>query len=186
VSYTLANQAVQSQIETAIKNALTTAFSYVYTSFGAIITPEEVEAVVRSITGVYNARVTSLYRLSGSSARNTLVGAANEIFTFAEDSISVTLASSDATLSNITTSVGTLSPAFTAAISNYNIVGASAGSASIGLTRTNANSVIYVNGTLVSGSTYAATLASGANTLTVSVLAQDNYTSKTYTITAIV
>jgi hypothetical protein len=186
VSYTLASQAVQAQVETAIKNALTTAFSYNYASFGTIITPEEVESVVRSITGVYNARVTALYRLSGSSARNTLVGAANEIFTFAEESLSVTLASSNATVSNITTSVGTLTPAFTAAISNYNIVGASAGSASIGLTRTNANSVIYVNGTLVSGSTYAATLASGTNTLTVSVLAQDNYTSKTYTITAIV
>jgi hypothetical protein len=186
ISYTLEGAAVESQVKAAITSALASAFSYNFSSFGAIITPEEVESIVRSINGVYNARVTALYRLSGTAARTTLVGAANEIFTFAENSISVTLASSNATLSNITTNVGTLSPAFTAAISNYNIVGASAGSASIGLTRTNANSVIYVNGTLVSGSTYAATLVSGANTFTVSVLAQDNYTSKTYTITAIV
>ena len=186
ISYTLEGAAVEAQVKTAITSALTSAFSYNFSAFGAIITPEEVESIVRSINGVYNARVTALYRLSGTTARSTLVGAANEIFTFAEDSISVTLASSDATLSNITTNVGTLSPAFTAAISHYNIVGASAGSASIGLTKTNANSVVYVNGTLVSGSTYAATLVSGANTFTVSVLAQDNYTSKTYTITAIV
>lgn len=186
VTYTLAGSAVASQVQTSIVSALTTAFSYNYSSFGAIITPEEVESVVRSINGVYNARVTALYRLSGSSARNTLVGAPNEIFTFAEDSVSVTLASSDATLSNITTSVGTLSPAFTAAISQYNITGASAGSANIGLTKTNANATIYVNGVLLSGSTYAATLVSGTNTFTVTVLAQDNYTSKTYTITAVV
>lgn len=186
VTYTLAGAAVASQVQTAIVSALTTAFSYNYASFGAIITPEEVESVVRSINGVYNARVTALYRLSGSSARNTLVGAANEIFTFAEDSVSVTLASSDATLSNITTSVGTLSPAFTASISQYNITGASAGSANIGLTKTNANATVYVNGALLSGSTYAATLSSGTNTFTVTVLAQDNYTSKTYTITAVV
>jgi len=186
VSYTLAGAAVQAQVETSIKAALASAFSYSFASFGTIITPEEVESVVRSINGVYNARVTALYRLSGTTARATLVGAANEIFTFAEDSVSVTMASSDATLSNITTSVGTLSPAFTAGISHYNITGASTGSANIGLTKTNSNSVVYVNGTLVSGSTYAATLVSGANTFTVSVLAQDNYTSKTYTITAIV
>jgi hypothetical protein len=115
-----------------------------------------------------------------------LVGAANEIFTFTEDSISLSLASSNADLSAITTTNGTLSPAFTSSIINYNITGATAGSATIGLTRVNANSVIHVNGTLVSGSTYAATFASGTNTLTVTVLAQDNYTSKTYTITAVV
>lgn len=186
ISYTLEGAAVESKVKTAITTALASAFSYNFSSFGAIITPEEVESIVRSVNGVYNARVTSLYRLSGSSARNTLVGAANEIFTFAEDGLSVTLASSNATLSAITTNVGTLAPAFTASISHYNITGASAGSATIGLTKTNANSVVYVNGTLVTGSTYAATLISGANTFTVSVLAQDNYTSKTYTITAIV
>lgn len=186
VTYTLAAAAVQSQVETAIKAAISASYSYSFSSFGTIITPEEIEAVVRSVSGVYNARVTALYRLTGSSARNTLVGAPDEIFSFAEDSISVTLSSSNANLSNITTSVGTLSPVFNAGIINYNINGASAGSANIGLTKANSNATVYVNGALVSGGTYAATLTSGTNTFTVNVLAQDNYTSKTYTITAVV
>jgi hypothetical protein len=189
LTYTLAGAAVQSQVETAIKTALTTAFSYNFASFGTIITPEEVESVIRSINGVYNARVTALYRLSDTTdphPRNTLVGAANEIFTFAEDSLSVNLASSNASLSNLTTNVGTLAPAFTSGIINYNITGASAGSATIGITKSNASAVVYVNGSIVSGSSYAATFASGTNTLTITVLAQDNYTSKTYTVTAVV
>lgn len=189
VIYTIESQAVESEIQQAILTALTTAYSYNYTDFESIITPEEVESIIRSINGVYNARVTSLYRLSDTTdphPRNTLVGAANEIFTFEEGSLSVTMASSNASLSNITTSVGTLSPAFATAITNYNIVGASAGSANIGLTKANANARVSVNGVALSGSTYAATLASGTNVFTVTVLAEDNYTSKTYTITAIV
>lgn len=189
ITYTLENQAVEAQVKAEVLNALSIAYSYNFTTFGAIITPEEIESIVRSINGVYNARVTSLYRLSDTTAphpRNTLVGAPNEIFTFTEDSISLQLASSDATLSAITTSNGTLTPAFTSAITHYNITGATAGSATIGLTKTNSNSTVHVNGVLVSGSSYAATLVSGTNTLTVSVLAQDNYTSKTYTITAVV
>jgi hypothetical protein len=186
VLYTLDSQAVESEVQQAILTALTTAYSYNYTDFGAIITPEEVESIIRSINGVYNARVINLYRLTDTAARNTLVGAANEIFTFEESSLSVTLASSNANLSAITTNNGTLSPAFTTSIVNYNITGATAGSATIGLTKSNANSVVRVNGSLVSGSTYSATFASGTNTLTVTVLAEDNYTSKTYTITAIV
>jgi hypothetical protein len=187
LTYTLAGAAVQSQVENEIKTALTTAFSYSFSSFGTIITPEEVESVIRSVTGVYNAKVDLLYRLSDVvSSRSTLVGAANEIFTFAEGSIAVNLASSNASLSNITTSVGTLSPTFTTNITNYNIISATAGSANIGLTKANSSAVVYVNGTLVSGSSYTATLVSGVNTLTVRVLAQDNYTSKTYTITVVV
>jgi len=186
IIYTLEAQAVAEQVQAVILNSIAVAYSYNYTEFGAVITPEEIESLVRSVSGVYNARVIELYRLSGSAARNTLVGAANEIFTFDEGSISLNLASSVATLSNITTSVGTLSPAFTSSIANYNIVGASAGSANIGLTKTNANAKVSVNGVALSGSTYAATLSSGSNVFTVTVLAEDNYTSKTYTITAIV
>jgi hypothetical protein len=186
ITYTLTSQATQAQVQPAILGALTTAYSYYYADFKSVITPEEVESVVRSINGVYNAKVTALYRLSDSSARNTLVGNSNEIFTFTEDSIGLTLASSNAGLSAITTNNGTLTPTFNSAISNYNITGATSGSATIGITKANSNSVVHVNGVLVSGSSYAATFASGTNTLAITVLAQDSYTSKTYTVTAVV
>jgi hypothetical protein len=186
VTYTLTPQASDAQVKPDILSAITTAYSYYYSDFKLVITPEEIESLIRSINGVYNAKVTALYRLSDSSARNTLVGASNEIFTFAEANIGLTLASSDAGLTAITTNNGTLTPTFNSAISNYNITGATAGSATIGITKANANSVVHVNGVLVSGSSYAATFASGTNTLAITVLAQDSYTSKTYTVTAVV
>ena len=187
ITYTLKPQAADTQVRAAILAGLTTAYSYYYSSFGAVITPEEVESIVRSIGGVYNAKVDSLYRLSDTPSRLPLVGAANEIFVFEEGSISLSLGSNNSALTGISPSVGTLSPAFTSAILAYNITGLVSGNTSVTLTFTKSDSAstIYVNGVALAGTTSVQALASGTNVFVVRVLAEDGYTSTTYTITAV-
>ena len=93
-------------------------------------------------------------------------------------------ASSDATLSGLALSSGTLSPAFDAATASYSTSVANA-TTSLTVTPTvnQANATVKVNTTAVtSGSASGAiTLATGSNTITVLVTAQDG-TTKTYTI----
>ncbi|RYE11632.1 MAG: cadherin-like beta sandwich domain-containing protein, partial [Sphingobacteriales bacterium] len=93
-------------------------------------------------------------------------------------------ASADASLTALTLSTGTLSPAFASGITNYT---ATVGNAvtSITLIPTAANATVKVNGTSVaSGSGYvSAGLVVGNNTITIVTTAQDGTTTKTYTLT---
>ncbi|RAV11716.1 cadherin-like beta sandwich domain-containing protein, partial [Paenibacillus contaminans] len=100
--------------------------------------------------------------------------------------ITVTRAkSSNADLSALTLSDGTLDPVFAAGTESYT---ASVGNAitSIDVTPTVADSTATVkvnNDTITSGNAKNVTLNVGANTVTVVVMAQDGTTTKTYTIT---
>ncbi|RAV17912.1 cadherin-like beta sandwich domain-containing protein, partial [Paenibacillus contaminans] len=100
--------------------------------------------------------------------------------------ITVTRAkSSNADLSALTLSDGTLDPVFAAGTESYT---ASVGNAitSIDVTPTVADSTATVkvnNDTITSGNAKNVTLNVGANTITVVVTAQDGTTTKTYTIT---
>ncbi|WP_169306626.1 cadherin-like beta sandwich domain-containing protein [Cohnella pontilimi] len=94
-------------------------------------------------------------------------------------------ASSNANLSNLTISVGTLSPAFASGTTSYTASVANSVS-SIAITPTVADSTasVKVNGNAAtSGSAVTVPLAVGANTITVLVTAQDGTTQKTYTVT---
>ncbi|WP_165758846.1 cadherin-like beta sandwich domain-containing protein [Niastella yeongjuensis] len=101
------------------------------------------------------------------------------------DDFSLTAASTDASLTGLVISSGTLSPAFSAATTSYT---ASVGNAVNSLTvtpTTNAIATITVNGISVTSgnSSSAIPLNEGVNTITTIVTAQDGVTTKTYTIT---
>ena len=94
--------------------------------------------------------------------------------------------SSNADLSSLTVSQGTLTPAFAAGTTSYtDSVANSVTSMTVTPTLADATATITVNGTAVaSGSaSQAINLNVGSNTITVVVTAQDGSTTKTYTIT---
>ncbi len=104
-----------------------------------------------------------------------------------------TLASSDATLSSLTLSSGTLSPVFAAATETYTAtVGSAITSITVTPTVNQANATVQVR---VNGGAYASVttgsessslpLNVGTNTIEVRVTAQDGTTTKTYSVTII-
>jgi LPXTG-motif cell wall-anchored protein len=93
------------------------------------------------------------------------------------DEYQASIPSTDATLSNLSVSPGTLSPAFASATTEYNVEVPNAVN-SITLTATKADA----NAT-VSGDVGAKSLSVGPNTFTITVTAEDGNTEKTYTIT---
>ncbi|MDI1315851.1 cadherin-like beta sandwich domain-containing protein, partial [Flavobacterium sp.] len=103
------------------------------------------------------------------------------------ETITATLSNStDATLSALTTTAGTISPTFASATTSYTASVANA-TTSITVTPTvnQSNATVKVNGTTVaSGSASGAiALSVGSNTITTVVTAQDGTTTKTYTLT---
>ncbi len=97
--------------------------------------------------------------------------------------ITVTRApSSNATLSNIALSSGTLSPAFVSTTTTYGASVNDIGSVMFTPTTADAGATLTVNGTAAtSGTGVPITLVKGANTITTVVTAQDGTTKKTYT-----
>ena len=94
--------------------------------------------------------------------------------------------SSVSTLSGLTLSSGTLSPAFASGTTSYAAsVGNSTSSLTLTPTTTDSTATVKVNGTTVSSgsASNALPLIVGENTLTVLVAAQDGTTTSTYTLT---
>ncbi len=93
--------------------------------------------------------------------------------------------SADASLSNLATSSGTLTPAFAAGTVNYTatVTNATTG-VTVTPTSTDANAAITVNGTPVLSGTASANIAlsAGANNITSAVTSQDGSTTDTYSI----
>jgi hypothetical protein len=110
-------------------------------------------------------------------------GKTNAIRTF---TVTVTaVPSSDATLSNLTISAGTLIPVFISGTISYD-ASVTNGTASVTVTPTSnhAGATITVNGAPVASgaASGAIALSVGSNTITVLVTAEDSVTTKTYTI----
>ncbi|RYF48388.1 MAG: cadherin-like beta sandwich domain-containing protein, partial [Cytophagaceae bacterium] len=100
----------------------------------------------------------------------------------------VNVVSTDATLSGLSISSGTLSPAFISGTTNYSAsVSNTTTSLTVTPTASDANATITVNGTPVSSGSIsgAIALAAGSNTITTVVTAQDGTTTKTYLLTII-
>jgi len=94
--------------------------------------------------------------------------------------------STNANLSTLGQSAGGLSPSFSAGATSYTMnVSNATGSMTLKPVSSDAHATIKVNGTTVASGTITApiTLAVGANTITTVVTAQDETTTKTYTIT---
>ncbi|MBJ7427349.1 MAG: cadherin-like beta sandwich domain-containing protein, partial [Bacteroidia bacterium] len=125
----------------------------------------------------------------GSNTIDVLVTAHNGLTTQAY-TITVTRISTDATLSALTISSGTLSPTFASGTTSYT-TNSGSGSVTITPTRNQANATIQVR---VNGGSYSSvtsgsasgslSLNMGSNTINVLVTAQDGSTTQTYTITA--
>jgi hypothetical protein len=117
----------------------------------------------------------------------TVVVTAQDTITTKTYTITVTRASSsDATLSNLTISSGTLTPAFTSGNITYtDSVDNAVSSITVTPTVNESHATIKVNTvTVASGAASGAiSLSVGANTVTVVVTAQDTTTTKTYTVT---
>jgi sugar lactone lactonase YvrE len=98
--------------------------------------------------------------------------------------IAVTRLPEVATLSKLTTSSGTLTPAFAAATTSYTDVAHSVSSIAFRATTTDALATETINGTAVPEGTVSpyTPLNVGVNTITIVVTAQDGVTKDTYTI----
>ncbi len=99
-----------------------------------------------------------------------------------------TVVSTDATLSNLSTSAGALTPTFSSSTTGYTAPNVSNATTSITVTPTvnQGNATITVNGSVAtSGSASTVNLSVGSNSIPVVITAQDGSTKKTYTITVI-
>ena len=184
VEYSKQPQVTDAQIISSIKQYISTYYSYTATPFAQVIHPEEIEFVLRYAPGIQNVWVTELRRSTESSGLlSTLVGSASEIFVFNPDNVSVTARSTDATLSSLTTSVGTLSPSFAAGTLNYLVDIGSSTSTTLSAVATSASlgAKVTVNGSANSASIPNSTVGSTVN-VPIIVTAPDGRTLQTYTV----
>ncbi len=178
---------------------LTPAFTATTTSYTAsvanavtllTVTPKSAD-VLATIT--VNGTAVSSGTASGSIPLNvgpnvitTIVTAQNGIATKTYTITVTRAASTNADLSNLSVSSGTISPAFASGTTGYTAsVINTVTSLTVTPTTSDATATITVNGTAVtSGSASGAiSLNTGPNTITTVVTAQDGVTTKTYTVT---
>ena len=185
VFYTKQTQYTESAIETAITKAILDRFSYNNASFNQIIHPEEIEALIRQVPGILNAKVTGLYRSSESASRGILIGEPDEIFVFLDADLSLAAYSSDSSLSAFTSSAGTLSPSFNSGFYSYSLVVPN-GTTTINLTATTTSEqAVLKEGTTIrtSGTPFAVSTPVGATAVELLVIAGDGITLSQYEIT---
>jgi hypothetical protein len=185
--YSKFDQYSEGLLDTVILKALLDEFAYVNIGFGAIIHPEEIEAVIRQIPGIINARVTAVYKAGSTSGRNILIAQPNELFVALSDDIVVTAFSTNATLQSMTFSVGTLSPGFNGNQSAYTL-SVPNGTVSTVLTATtsSAGSIMRINDTVTaSGATRTVNTSVGTTPVSIFITAAEGLTTKTYSIDVI-
>lgn len=183
VQYTKLAQYSYDQVETNIKAALVNAYSYTNSTFGQIIYPEDVEALLRQVNGIASVQVKDLFRVSEPAGRNLLVASPNEIFVFNEADMEIMAAEA---LLNITASSGDLAPAFNASIGNYSVaLPDGTTSVTVAPTAVTSTSTIRVNGDVVVSGADSLPIATpiGVTNANIVVTAQDGVTVKTYVVT---
>jgi len=181
VVFTKNDQFTAQQTEDEIKQTIINLFSYPYLEFGQVITPSQVSTVVNNLRSVKTATVTALYKLGTPEVLAALVGGPSEIFVFQEAETIITESSNNADLSALTSSEGTLVPAFSATQYSYNITGVTG---NITLTPTGVGKTTRVNGEITSSGTASSsiTIPVGITEVLITVTAADGFTSKVYTI----
>jgi hypothetical protein len=184
VEYSKQPEVTDSQIQASIKDYIATYYGYSTNTFEQIIHPQEIEFILRYVPGIVNVWVTEFRREAApDGALGTLVGLSNEIFVFNSDNIISTVRSTDATLSALTSSVGTLSPAFATGTLNYLVDIGSATSTTIAGTATSSalGASVTVDGDADSSSITNSTAGTTVN-VPVIVTAADGRTLQTYTV----
>jgi hypothetical protein len=166
------------QTEAEIREQFLLQYSYLGTDFGQVIIPEVIERDINTLASVRVAKVTALYT-GETSQRTALVGEPGQIFVFANANLNVTQPSSNASLTALASSSGTLNPTFVSDFYVYNIAVANAVD-EITLTPTPATgATVTVNGT---SAATAVSLDVGTNAISVIVTASDGITVKVYTV----
>lgn len=191
LEYTKLPNYAASQVETQIQNEILRVYSYNNINFGDVIRPEEIEYQILQLQPVTSVKVTALHRTSDTPGRNTLIAEPGEIFVFGDldplvESIVVTPFSTDASLTSLVASVGTLSPIFNTNTLSYTLtVPNGTTSTNITATPTNAGATVYINGDLTGGSGKTISTAVGVTAVNVNVFAASISDTKTYTIAII-
>jgi hypothetical protein len=189
IQYSRISSYAQGDVEAAIKAKLLSDYSYENLDFQTTITAQTIENSLRSIEGVSNVYVHDLARVA-NGGRNTLAGAADEIFVFSTSSTYLTLAPAD-TGSNLSAlqlasgSTLTLTPAFNPSVFTYT---AGTSNASVDVTPTGANSgqnISVNNLNTGSGATRTVSLSTGNNLIPITVTAADGVSTSTYIVTVV-
>lgn len=183
--YSKLDQYSETTLETAITKALLDEFKYSNVDFGAIVHPEEIEATIRAIPGIINARVTAFFRTGGTSERAILIAEPNELFVALSDDLTVTAFSTNSNLQTLTSNVGTLAPTFGPTFYNYSLPVPN-GTTSISITPTlqASTAVMKVNGVVkTSGSSTSINTPVGTTTVTIAITAADGLSFSDYVIT---
>jgi len=182
------NNATLSPAFSATTSAYTASVPYNTTSISVIAGAADPYATIKlNGTVVSSGAATTLPLVVGSNKMTVVVIAADGV-TRQAYSINVTRSgpSTNDNLSALAVTPGTFAPSFAAGTLNYT-VNVSNATSSIAVTPTaaDANSTVTVNQiVLSSGATLNVPLTVGTNTISIVVTAQDNATTKTYTITA--
>jgi hypothetical protein len=138
----------QAEVESGIRAYITAYYSYTQTFFEQVIAPEELEFILRYVPGIYNVRVTSLYRTGEATSLTTLIGAPGEVFVFTAANTVLTPLLTTATLSALsaTNSSAGLSPTFASTYTDYTLT-VNSGSSSTDITATGSTGTsVLING----------------------------------------
>lgn len=170
------------QIESAIRYAVVSGYGFNYVNFDEVIYPEQIEAALVQINGIRTVRVVELYRTGGTPDRTTLIPANRELFVFTD---AETTAHPAGSLMLLTTSEGTLSPAFQSNVYSYRITGLTTEtSTDISASSWDDSNVNIQGAVTASGGSNTLALTPGVNTFTVLSYSADTTITRTYTITA--
>ncbi len=166
-------------------DATVTERGIVYSTTNTTPTTADTKFVIGSGTGVFSSSLTGLSGSTTYHLRAYAISSAGTSYGSEIDLTTLTAISSNANLSNLVISSGTLAPVFATGTHSYTAtVANSVASITVTPTVADATATVKVNGTTVaSGSRSGAlSLAVGSNTITTIVTAQDGSTTATYTV----
>ena len=89
LQYAKLDQYTTAEVETAVKQALLTSFGYNGMGFQDTIYPQDIEFALNQVPGVKTIKVTDFHIEGDTGLDTVIVGAADEIFRFQEDNISI-------------------------------------------------------------------------------------------------
>jgi hypothetical protein len=166
-----------------------TAVSFTTTTSGGDVQPQINLSTISALQNVFSGTTITLrlYAWGASGSAGTLSFGTGNVNSLAlGGTVAIATLSTNADLSNLTLSAGTLSPVFSSATTSYTAsVANSVSSITVTPTASDANATIKVNNiTVVSGNASASiALNAGDNVINTVVTAQDGITVKTYSVT---
>lgn len=182
IQYNLQTGYDHNQIVNSLKYAVVYGYGYAFLDFNQVIYPEQIESSLMLTPGVKSLKAIHLYRAADSASRSTLVPTNGEYFVFRDENINVYPIAS---LSSLTSSSGTLSPAFQSQNFNYSITGVSTSTITLTPTSWDNTCTITVNGSAVTSGSASGSIATPTGTttkITVVVTTADSLSSNTYTL----